>query len=79
LTEAGYTWKDYFTDFPSALFLSRLREPWYWDCFSDIAGFYEDAAAGTLPTYSFVEPRWLTFYDWGASDQHPPHDVKLGM
>jgi len=78
LYEAGYTWMDYFHDFPSALFLARLREPQYWDCFSDMAGFYDDVAAGTLPNYSFVEPRWFNFYDWGASDEHPPHDVKLG-
>jgi len=78
ITEAGHSFCIYFNDFPSALFCARLREPQYWACFGDMAAFYDDVAAGTLPDYSFLEPRWFTFYDWGASDQHPPHDVAMG-
>jgi phospholipase C len=33
---------------------------------------------GDLATYSFIEPRYLNFHEWKATDQHPPHDVRLG-
>jgi len=40
--------------------------------------FYEAAASGDLPPYTFLDPRWFTFFEWEASDQHPPHDVRPG-
>eukprot|EP01087_Luapelamoeba_hula_P022092 TRINITY_DN7847_c0_g2_i2.p1 TRINITY_DN7847_c0_g2~~TRINITY_DN7847_c0_g2_i2.p1 ORF type:complete len:483 (-),score=44.04 TRINITY_DN7847_c0_g2_i2:202-1650(-) len=78
LHEAGATWKDYWSDFPSVLVCSDVREPIYWDCIRDIEAFYDDAAAGTLPNYCFVEPRWFELFEVPASDQHPPHPVNLG-
>ncbi len=40
--------------------------------------FYADIEKGELATYSFIEPRYLNFHEWKATDQHPPHDVRLG-
>jgi phospholipase C len=42
--------------------------------FKHIDDFHADAAAGTLPTYSFLEPRLLI----DGNDQHPPRDIRPG-
>lgn len=42
--------------------------------FQPIERFYADAAAGTLPSYAFLEPQ-LTY---PSNDQHPPHDIRPG-
>ncbi len=36
--------------------------------------FHADAAAGKLPTYTFLEPRLLL----DGNDQHPPRDIRPG-
>ncbi len=33
---------------------------------------------GTLPTYSFIEPRYFSFPEFPANDEHPSHDVSQG-
>jgi phospholipase C len=43
--------------------------------FQPIEEFYKAAAAGTLPTYAFLEPQ---IHSPGANDQHPPQDVRWG-
>ena len=43
--------------------------------FLSIDHFYEDAAAGNLPSYCFLEPQ---FSGPGQNDQHPPADVRPG-
>ena len=43
--------------------------------FVSINQFYTDAAAGNLPSYSFLEPQ---FSAPGQNDQHPPSDVRAG-
>lgn len=65
-------WKVYFHDFPQSLTLSQL---WlHMDRFRVFEEFARDAANGSLPTYSFIEPRY--FPDLlPANDAHPPHDV----
>jgi phospholipase C len=40
--------------------------------------FKADAAAGNLPNYSFIDPRYYDFFGVGATDQHPDHDVAAG-
>ena len=37
-------------------------------------------AAGALPAFSWVNPRWFVNETTGegASDQHPDHDVRMG-
>ncbi len=41
-----------------------------------IETFFDDAAAGTLPTFSIVDPG---FFGGGANDDHPDHDIRLGQ
>ena len=41
-----------------------------------IEKYFEDAAAGTLPAFSIIDP---DFVGAGANDDHPAHDVRLGQ
>ncbi len=76
LTRAGLPWRVYFHDFPSALLCAQTWEhPTHFHLFER---FLVDAAAGTLPAYSFVEPRYFMQGTAFANDQHPPHDVRYG-
>lgn len=68
-------WKIYFHDFPQSLTLADL-----WgslDRFRPIDDFFADAANGTLPSYSFIEPRYYADLRW-PNDMHPPHHVGHG-
>lgn len=67
-------WRVYFHDFPQALTLSSL---WFHvDRFLPYMQFRQDAANGTLPSYSFIEPRYFPDLQ-PPNDAHPPHDVTL--
>ena len=80
LDEAKRSWRVYFHDLPQTALLSNVWEAgignfrWYGDEFA------EDAAAGKLPAYSFIEPRYFTNVLSGLmpNDQHPPHNVLYG-
>ncbi len=71
------SWKVYFHDMPQT---AALAELWprvatnfhYFD-----PEFFADAARGTLPSYSFIEPRYFhgLWRDVAPSDAHPPHNV----
>lgn len=74
----GKSWGIYFHDFPQAAVLGRL-----WPHIGGFHGFdefHKHASAGTLPSYSFIEPRYYPDPDSGKApnDQHPPHDVAMG-
>jgi phospholipase C len=68
-------WRVYFHDVPQALILSDLWDRF--DRFSVFDDFLADAAAGQLPTYAFLEPRYFADADW-PNDMHPPHNVAYG-
>jgi phospholipase C len=76
LYESGVDFGIYYSDFPVCLMLKRIRD------YPDHVMFYQDffnaAAQGTLPSFSFIEPRWLDFWDWKENDQHPPHSTLYG-
>uniref|UniRef100_A0A6B2L3K1 Phosphoesterase n=1 Tax=Arcella intermedia TaxID=1963864 RepID=A0A6B2L3K1_9EUKA len=75
--DAGYDWKIYYELLPAALFMQELRE--YPENFHTLWDFYDDCEAGTLPTYSFIEPRYYTLdSDLLANDQHPSHEISQG-
>lgn len=78
LEAAGQSWSVYFHDVPLCLLLASLREPARRANVHRIDRFFDDARAGTLPSYSFIEPRYLDFLWWRANDQHPNHDVRFG-
>jgi phospholipase C len=67
------SWKVYFHDIPHSWSLMRLLE--FLDHFGWFDSFKRDASSGSLPNYSFIEPR---YFGADANDQHPPHDVRLG-
>lgn len=77
LENTGHTWRVY--NDTILMSLARLQFPKLWDPllqihFRGIGELEEDAAAGTLPEYSFVEPS----FQIRPNDGHPPHDVGLG-
>jgi phospholipase C len=78
--DAKVPWRVYFHDIPQSITLTRL-----WDAvipnfryFDD--DFIRDAASGSLPAYSFIEPRYFAdpITRKMPNDQHPPHDVSYG-
>jgi len=76
LSASGVSWNIYYNDIPQSLSLERL-----WvklDHFKPFYQFRTDVKKGTLPNYSFIEPRYFSFLQWKANDQHPPHDLKQG-
>jgi phospholipase C len=78
VADGGKSWGIYFHDFPQTATLGRLW--WHAGGFHFFDRFLADAAAGTLPAYSFIEPRYfadLTDNEM-PNDQHPPHNVGYG-
>jgi phospholipase C len=77
LEDTGHSWKVYNDTF--LMSCARLQFPQLWEPllkphFRGMEEFEEDAAAGSLPEYSFVEPS----FQIEPNDMHPPHDVSLG-
>ncbi len=68
-------WKVYFHDVPQSLTLAKLWD--HLDRFRFYEEFRHDARQGTLPAYSFIEPRYFSDVTL-PNDQHPPHVVTLG-
>ena len=80
LSQRRRSWRIYHHDIPlSAALLSILNElPEHLASFED--DFASDAAAGRLPNYSFIEPRYFPsrILRRMPNDQHPPHNVAYG-
>ncbi|MGE5560145.1 MAG: alkaline phosphatase family protein [Chloroflexota bacterium] len=73
----GLTWRIYFdpaTILPLAWIVLPSLRGYLPANFSLMDRFYRDAAAGTLPSFSFIEPRML----FNHNDQHPPFSVIPG-
>ena len=73
------SWRIYFHDTAHAMLLSKIwsEVPDHIYDFHD--QFLNDARDGTLPNYSFIEPRYFTLpLSKLPNDQHPSHDVSLG-
>jgi len=64
----------YYSDFP---FLA-LWGVKYLNIATPITQFFDDAAAGTLPKVSFVEPRFLLEEQGLSGDDHPHSDIRNG-
>ncbi|MDA8248913.1 MAG: phospholipase [Rhodospirillales bacterium] len=81
LSDANQEWRIYFHDMPQSATLSRLWGGIVASRFLDFeTDFIRAAADGTLPAYSFIEPRYFTdlFLDNIPNDEHPPHNVAYG-
>jgi phospholipase C len=66
-------------------YFSKTGLPWktVFDviCNPRIPSFLEDAAAGTLPSVSWIDPAFTNFNPLGfpVNDDHPPADIKDGQ
>ena len=71
LDDAGVSHKNYFHDVAWAVggYVKLTGN-------APIEDFFTAAAAGTLPTFSLIDP---AFFGGGANDDHPSHDVRLGQ
>jgi phospholipase C len=72
LEEAGLSWAVYFDESQVVSLTGFINAPAlqpYWKTrFFGMQRFYEDAAAGRLPAYAFIEPRLI----FDHNDMHPP-------
>ena len=69
----GISWKDYYSSLPTlGVFLPLLTVPSLLSGLAGIDRFYADAAAGTLPSFSLVEP------DYEKQSEEDPQDVQFG-
>ncbi|MBI5160631.1 MAG: hypothetical protein HY996_04340 [Micrococcales bacterium] len=72
LEEAGVPWCVYYDDRQLVSLTGVIHEPHlrpYWKTrFRTMSRFWEDTANGTLPAYSFIEPRLV----FDHNDMHPP-------
>jgi phospholipase C len=77
LNEKKIKWRIYYGDIPQSLILVHQLEPKNAMNYSKLMQFFEDAGGSenAFPQYCFIEP---PFYDPGAADDHPPHDVIEG-
>jgi len=67
------TWKDYYSTLPTlGTFLPLLDKPSFRAGLAPIDEFYVDAAAGTLPSFSLVEPNYT------YQSEEDPQDVQFG-
>ena len=75
LSTAGLTGGYYFTDLP---FLALYPAGKYGSIMKDVSQFMVDAAAGTLPNVSFVDPALNAEGEGLSRDDHPHADVTAG-
>jgi phospholipase C len=74
LKAKGRTGRYYYSDIPFA-FLLGLHRP---ATMAGISQFFLDAAAGTLPDVSYVDPRFVDEEDGTSNDDHPHADIRAG-
>jgi len=77
LMAGGLNWTVWYEEFPTALFMRQIRD--YPFNFATLESFYSACEDGTLPDYSFVEPRYFSVLDeLLGNDQHPNHEISQG-
>ena len=74
LNAAGVTWRYYFSNLPAIALFGARHAP----NTRPITDYYADAAAGTLPQVSFVDPFFVA-PEGLANDDHPHADIRLGQ
>jgi phospholipase C len=77
LDEKKISWRIYYGDVPQSLILVHQLEPENALGYAKMPKFFRDAAgdANDFPQFCFIEP---AYYQPGATDDHPPHDVLEG-
>ena len=76
LGAAGISWKIYYSQFPFGALFSYVQQ--HMDHTAPISQYYADAAAGTLPDVSFVDPIFVAAPNT-ETDEHPSSNVQLGQ
>lgn len=84
--DGSRSWRIYAGDVPQCLSVESLALRFVQDHlrldqdrhFQPLARFFTDLASGSLPAYSFIEPQYFDTPFGQASDQHPPHDTRIG-
>ena len=74
LLARGLTALDYFSDLPSTALWGYKYAPLW----RPIGAFFADAAAGQLPNFSWIDPRFLGENDGTGNDDHPYADIRAG-
>lgn len=80
LERAGKSWAIYYGDIPQCIALHDLRSQSarrHFRSFSP-SRFRDDIRNGTLPNYTFIEPRYFGLGHGPANDQHASHHVRYG-
>ncbi len=73
LNRHGISWKNYYSSLPTlAVYLPLYSEPSIHAGLAPIGDFYSDCAAGTLPSFSLVDP------DFGTQSEEDPQDIQFG-
>lgn len=78
LNERAKPWTIYYGDIPQSLMLVNQLEPHNACNYKKMIQFYQDVAQHPkkpFPAYCFIEP---SYYEPGANDDHPTHDVAAG-
>jgi phospholipase C len=75
LAAAGVSSRYYFSDVP---FLALWGQK-YLPIASPVERFYADAASGTLPSFSYLDPYFLGEGQGGSNDDHPHADIHRGQ
>ncbi|MGI9149357.1 MAG: alkaline phosphatase family protein [Chloroflexota bacterium] len=84
--DAKQSWRIYAGDVPQSLSIESLAARFVLEHlkapqdrhFHTLAQYFRDLTEGTLPAYSFIEPQYFNTAFGQATDQHPPHDIRLG-
>ncbi|HEY4157456.1 MAG TPA: alkaline phosphatase family protein, partial [Polyangiaceae bacterium] len=74
LSDASITFKLYASDLAGA-YITYMPSP---DAMVPVTQFAQDAAAGTLPQVSFVDPQFLS-EAYSETSEHPPADIQVGQ
>ena len=75
LDDAGVTWKIYYSDLPLAFLYGYVRN-FGGTRVVNVSQYFVDAAAGTLPQVSFIDP---SFFGETENDEHPPSNAQKGQ
>jgi phospholipase C len=75
LADNGLTGKYYYSDLP----ITALLGAQYRTISKSIGSFIQDAAAGTLPNVSFVDPKFFNESAGTSEDDHPLADIRNGQ
>jgi len=80
LDAAGITWKNYFEDLPTSVIMRGTTDVSH---LLPISVFLAQAAAGTLPQVSFVDPGFAPDVTLPTgvfeTDEHPPFNIRAGQ